>query len=308
MKVLVIGGNGFLGANLVNSLSFSYKVVAGVREISKKTPLSNTTNELVINWDNLSSNKNNLLDFNTIIYAAGVNAFDCIVNPDKAFEINGDIPGQFIKIASDIGVKNFIYFSTAHVYSPNLSRSIDELSPTGNNHPYAQSHLMGESNILRHSNSNKINSLVIRLSNGFGVPLTENKACWSLVVNQMCQQAVESHQITINSTGTQRRNFIGMNEVGNVTKHLLCGMQENIKNEVFNVGSQWNPSILELAKTIQSRCREILNFIPEIIVKNNSCDKGDAIFSVNKLVQSNYNISNPVIEIDNLLRFCNLQL
>lgn len=305
MKILVIGGNGYLGANLCNYLDkIGHEVVAGIRDNKKNEYLSKTKNILTIDWDNVDSFYEKNFGFDAFIYAAGLNSYDSEKKPILANEINGEKPLSFIKLAKSVGVNNFIYFSTAHVYSESLYGNISESNPTTNNHQYAQSHLLGEENILLFSKLNKMNSIVMRLSNCYGAPNSKNDQCWNLVINELCSQAILEKKIKLKGTGVQRRNFISMREASLATNFLIKKMGKSINNEIFNIGSEWNPSIFDIAKLIKYRCYKLFNFNPEITTAFPNKEEIKFTYSVKKLRKIGFESNYLLDDLDDLLKYC----
>jgi UDP-glucose 4-epimerase len=305
MKILVIGGNGYLGANLCNYLAKSgNEVIAGIRTIKKNKNLLQNRNNLAIHWDNIFSNIESYIGFDIFIYAAGLNSSDSKIDPVLADEVNGEMPLNFIKLANRAGVKNFIYVSTAHVYSNNMSGKISETDSTTNKHKYAQSHLLGEENILSFSKLNKMHSLVVRLSNCYGAPQSINEQCWNLVMNELCYQAVSKKIIKLKTSGAQRRNFISMRETSLAINFLIQNLGKSVNNEIFNIGSEWNPTIMDIAKLIKLRCYKLFNFSPKVITSFPIEEPEKLIYSVDKLRKYGFKSNYLLDDLDDLLKYC----
>ena len=69
-------------------------------------------------------------------------------------------------------------------------------------------------------------------------------------------------------------------------------MGKSINNEIFNIGSDWNPSIFDIAKLIKYRCYKLFNFNPEIATPYPNKEVIKFTYSVDKLrkvgFESNY--------------------
>ena len=107
-------------------------------------------------------------------------------------DFNGVATKRLVEAASRAGVKKFIYLSTAHVYASPLVGTITEQTLPNNSHPYASSHLAGESAVLNADERGVIQGVVMRLSNAYGAPMHKGVNCWMLVVNDLCRQAVQT--------------------------------------------------------------------------------------------------------------------
>ena len=134
-----------------------------------------TTREVVrIKWNDESTLERICEGIDVIIHAAGMNARDCAADPLGAMNFNGLATKRLVEAASRSGVKKFIYLSTAHIYASPLVGNITEKTLPQNSHPYATSHLAGESAVLHANDCGIIRGLVIRLSNAYGAPTHKN--------------------------------------------------------------------------------------------------------------------------------------
>ena len=106
-----------------------------------------------------------------------------------AIEFNGKTTERFVEKAAFYGCKRFFYLSTVHVYKSPLVGRFNEKSENLNSHPYATSHLLGEQALIRHVKKSPMQGHVLRLSNCFGYPLTQDSNCWELVLNEFIRDA-----------------------------------------------------------------------------------------------------------------------
>ena len=159
-------------------------------------------------------------------------------------------------------VKKFIYFSTAHIYSKTLSGVITENSCPNNLHPYATSHLAGENAVLSICKSGSTQATVIRLANAFGRPVNKEANCWTLLVNDLCRQAVETQTLELKTGGSQYRNFICLNDVCRLIDFLCTLNRESKQSAILNVGSSKSQTVIEMAQLIQERSNQVLGVNP----------------------------------------------
>ena len=101
-------------------------------------------------------------DIHLLINCAGLTGVEaCESDPDKAYELNGNLPGKLAKITSNNNVK-LIHISTDHLFDGTVPKS-DENSTVHPLNIYAKSKHVGEQEVLKNNN----NALVIR-TNFFG--------------------------------------------------------------------------------------------------------------------------------------------
>ena len=242
-----------------------------------------------------------------VVHAAGMNAQECAADSIAALEFNGVATARLLEAAIRSGVERFIYLSTAHVYASPLSGMITENVCPRNMHPYATSHLAGENAVLCERQRARIGGIVLRLSNTFGAPMHKDVNCWSLLVNDLCRQAILERKLVLRSAGLQRRDFVTLEDVGAAVLHILHLSNDEVDDGIFNLGGAWAPKVIEIAQMVQARCSSMLGFVPEIICPAPS--EGEVSlaldFRIDKLHSTGFNLSaNISAEIDATLFRC----
>ena len=309
MQILIVGGFGFVGGRLVEHLSAQgHHIVVGSRML--KTPNVKFHDVVVkrIEWNNDSALSQICEGIDVVIHAAGMNAKECLEDPIGALNFNGNGTSRLAKAASKVGVKKFIYLSTAHVYASPLVGSITEKTETRNLHPYATSHLAGENALLEIGKSAKMWTIVLRLSNAFGAPIHQSVNCWMLLVNDLCRQAIQTKKLNVKSDGMQLRDFISMQEVCRVIEKIILANEKFRAFQLFNLGSGISKSVREIAKLVQARSLQVLGFKPELSFLKEASSKTSLplYYGTENLSALNIEIryASSETEIDNLLSFC----
>ena len=308
MKVLVVGGLGYIGARVVKHFSQLGHQVSIGSQSSNKIPLVFSNIKIVnFNLNEVLPFTNQLKDFELIIHAAGMNSIDCEKNPELAYEYNGNLTHRILQSAINQGVKRYIYLSTAHVYDSPLIGNYSELSKPNNTHPYALTHLEGERHILDAHQEKRIQGVVLRISNAFGPPLSPLANCWMLVINDLCLQAIRFKELGIKSDGTQLRNFITLSDVINAIDFFSRASIDKLDNGLFNLGSDFTTSISDVAKTIAHKAERILKIKPPIVLAKTQVSFISPSFSyeIKKLKKIGFILQNKINqEIDDLLLYC----
>ena len=311
MRLLITGGFGFLGGNLAKYIlktTAGHEVILGSRRLNKKCEWLPQVDVVNIQWANEMALEQICEGVDIVIHAAGMNAQDCANDPESALEFNGYYTERLIGAAKAQRVKQFVYFSTAHVYaSPLIGRITEETRPQ-NPHPYATSHLSGEKSVLLAHENGEIEGIVLRLSNAIGAPVSKDVNCWMLLINDLCKQVVETRKMVLRTSGLQQRDFISVNEVCRAVAHLIFFKQNYFPdNCLYNIGSGISKSIFEVAKLVKENCKVVLNIDPVIERPLTGIKEVHASldFRVDKLIGTKFNIStdlNPAIQ--ELLIFC----
>lgn len=303
-KVLITGGFGNLGSWITKYFATcDYEIFLLTRKENKIFPnIKYKVIECDITDLNILKEKLNFnIDF--CIHMASFNEFFLPNYPKKSLEINTLGTRNLLEVLSTKDLKNFIYFSTFHVYGAS-SGIVTENSPLNPNNDYASTHLFAEYYIKQFQFKHNLKYTILRLTNSYGVPTFVNTDKWYLVLNDLVKSAYEKNKILLKSNGKSKRDFIFMGDVAFVVGALL---KIDATNEVYNLSSSTSYEILELAILIKKEYEKRYN--NTINIETNENDKSsytDIIVKNDKLKSIiNYETKNmlneEVTKIFNLL-------
>ncbi len=184
------------------------------------------------------------IDF--VIHLAFPNEIICGNNVQNSI-LNGEI-GTYLLLEDALKhkVKKFIFLSTIHVYG-DLNRQLDNLSPTEPIHPYGSIKCSAEFHVEYFRNKG-LNTLILRLSNGFGSPYHKNINRHNLLFNDVCNQALSNGEIRLSSNGKKKLDFFSFSFL---FKELFKLIEEDINQAIINFGSGNPISILEFVNKIR---------------------------------------------------------
>lgn len=305
LRVLITGGHGFIGGRLAKHLvNTGFDVVLGSRCEHNKVEWLPDASTVKIDWADQECLEAACDDVDVIIHASGMNAQDCRNSVERAFEVNALYTAKLMQAAREKQVKRVIYLSTVHVYSNKLFGEITENTLPQNLHPYASSHLAGESIVL---DSNQTDNIVLRLSNAFGAPSHTKANCWMLLVNDLCRQVVVDGGMTLKSDASQLRDFITLKDVVASVEHMINISLVDNENNIFNIGGENKLSILEMATIIADRASQLFGGKPVIkqLTKASKRSDNDLNIRIDKLKSTGFNLTKPLQqEVDETLLFC----
>lgn len=311
--VLITGGLGYLGGRMSLALAKNkgYALRLGTHRPGNKhyPEWAKNHNFDVVNLDLLSEDNldSSCKDVDSIIHLAGLNEIESLANPQKALLVNTLGTLKLVEAAQRAGINRFIYFSTIHVYGAPPSGVITENTLTSPVHPYAITHRAAEDFVIAADKKKVFYAVVFRLSNGFGVPADYSINRWTLVVNDLCRQAVTERKLVLKSSGLQNRDFISFTDIIRATSHILAMPTHKFDNCVFNLGGESSITILGMAEIIAARCGKVLGYIPAII-RPEPLDKEvyeKIEYHIDKLKATGFSlVSNRDEEIDATLRLC----
>ena len=169
MRILVTGASGLLGLNLCLRLADSHKITG----IMNKNPLAGVPFDCV-SLDLLNTNalKQSILRRNPelIVHCAAMaNVDQCESQPEQAWQINADLPGEIASVCRETGTK-FIHISTDAVFDGKMGDYTEEDAPKPLS-VYAATKLDGEK-IVQKENSD---ALIARV-NFYGCSLSGNRS------------------------------------------------------------------------------------------------------------------------------------
>lgn len=202
---------------------------------------------------------------NLFIHAAAAHEVTCREQPYRSVMRNvaGTKAALDFCIANEI--PNFVYLSTFHVFgSP--SGLIDESTPPFPANDYGLSHLQAEEYVQMYARQHKINGLVVRPSNFFGMP-ANLKSCkrWTLTPLAFCKEAIENGKIVLQTPGFQRRNFVSALDICAAIATATAQIEEL---PLLHISGPETLSIRELAQLVQQVAqtyldKEIKLFMPD---------------------------------------------
>ena len=232
MKILITGASGLLGGRLLNYLSNQdYSIKAVSRNIDNLDFCDESVQKIQINWKNKNEIFQMCEGIDVIIHAAGPNANDCLNKKLDSEEFYSKITKNLADAAVECNVKKVIFFSTIHVYGNPLEGTVREDSKKTNDHPYAIYKMIGEDILQKHLNA-KLDYYIVRLSNGYGYPLSKNINNWLLFANNICKQAIETREIKIKGNSGQYRDFIPISSICDVVKQMI---NSNLPSDIYNL-------------------------------------------------------------------------
>ena len=314
MNILITGGTGYLGGRIANHLKTALpdaKICLTVLDASQpRAPWTADFDILQMDVLNVKSIAECFEDrnFDAIVHLAAVNEIDSMKNPQLAIDVNAQGVFNLLRIASDSSVKKFIYFSTFHVYGDTAPGVITEDSPTRPYHPYAITHRAAEDYVSYFARYHGMQTVVLRLSNGYGYPMDVSVDRWMLVFNDLCRQAVTTGEIVLTSSGRQHRDFIALSDVARGTAHFL-NTEDNWARGLYNLGGNCSMSILQVAQKTADVYAEMFGQSPPAIrtAKDSGArdDNPPVRYDISKLMATGFTITGDMdAEIRGTLKLC----
>jgi UDP-glucose 4-epimerase len=148
-----------------------------------------------------------------------------------------------------------LYLSTFHVYGAN-SGTINESQPPMPRNDYAMTHLLAEEYFQLFQRARSVDSILVRLTNGYGVPKTPESDKWYLLFNDLCRQAVKKNSVILNSCPAIKRDFVWLGDVAEVMERLST--RRDLAGRLFNLSTGKAVSIGEVAHLVAVTATSVL--------------------------------------------------
>lgn len=252
-KVLVTGGNGYIGARLCLHLANEGYAV---------TPLCHSGIPDDVNWTSKMDSfvvgdvRNEELlaelaakEYDVVVHLVSLDHNESNGLPSHVSSVNIAPVWSLLDVFSKHRLKKFIYFSTAQVYGVLNNETVTELRKTKAQNAYGLTHDIGEVICEYYNRVSSIDCSVVRLSNSYGAPIFKENNCWWLVVNDLCKLAYSQKEIALQSDGTPLRDFI---HGWDVCRGVQSIMETDTKHSVYNLSAGVTLSIMEIAQKIRA--------------------------------------------------------
>ena len=305
MNILITGSNGYIGGRLVKYLS-SFEINKLFLSSRRNIYLDNKNiRSRQIDWNNTNDILNSCRNIDVVIHLAGMNSQYCRKFPDESKIFNVQNTLKLFESAIKYNVKKFIFLSSIHVYGDKLVSNISEeciKKPVGR---YAYLKSLAEDELLKLNKKEKLELYLLRLSNVFGSPANNLSECWSLVFNDLTNQAIKTGKLLLKSNGDQMRDFMTMTDFCGSINHIITTFDNNIKYNIFNIGGNKTLKISDVANIIKLRSKSYISDV-EINFIGLGSNKKENFFNYNisRFLSTGFEFKKDFTEeLDELLQF-----
>jgi len=252
-RVIVTGGAGFVGSNLVDKLIEQGKTVIVLDDLS--TGKEENINPKAIFWkvdiSDQSKVRNGWLEtimkgVDTIFHCAALARVQpSIENPLPYNDVNITGTLNILFAAHKAGVRRVVYSASSSAYGETEVLPTPETAPTNPLSPYGLQKYVGEQYCKMFSEVYGLDTVSLRYFNVYGERMNLEGA-YCLVMGIFANQMLHGKPLTITNDGNQRRDFTYVGDV--VNANILAGNHhETLNGEVFNIGNGNNFSVNEVA-------------------------------------------------------------
>ena len=257
--ILVTGGGGFIGSNLVRSFVEKGHEVRVLDDWSTGNPenlagLEGTVEILAgdIRDEDLIMRAVSGVE---LVYhlAARPSVARSVADPHTSHSVNATGSLSVLVAARDAGVRRVVYASSSSIYGDTPVLPKDEEMPVNPLSPYAASKLAGESYCRAFTNSFGLETVSLRFFNVFG-PRQDPESQYAAVIPRFITRMLTGERPEIFGDGTQSRDFTFISNV--VDACVLAGASgAESTGETYNIGCDDRITLLDVVALLN----ELLN-------------------------------------------------
>lgn len=256
MRIVVTGGAGFVGYNLVLKLIARGDTVTVVDNMSGGAPALRR-NALLgrrgvpVRTESIFTLKDELagVSADALVHLAGpISVPDSYTNPAKYREQIAGGTAAVIETCRALGIPRIAFASTAAVYgnTPHVPVREDQLDLSLPRSPYAEAKLAAEDALKKAARENGLKAAILRLFNIYG-PGQDPVSPYSGVVCKFLERVANKQQPVVHGTGMQTRDMVYVGDVADAFIAAITGPA--VQELTANIGTGCETTVKELALT-----------------------------------------------------------
>lgn len=261
--ILVTGGAGFIGSNLVDALvaqGYAVRVLDNLSTGKRENLPQDPRVELIVgDVADAQVVRRALQGCRAVVHLAAVASVQASVD-DPVGTHQSNLVGtlNLCEAMREAGVRRVVFASSAAVYGNNgEGQSIDEDTPKAPMTPYAADKLASEHYLDFYRRQHGLEPVVFRFFNIYG-PRQDPSSPYSGVISIFTERAQQGLPITVFGDGEQTRDFL---YVGDLVAVLLQALVQGVVEPgAVNVGLNRATSLNQLLAAI----RDVLGQLPPV--------------------------------------------
>lgn len=272
-KIVVTGGAGFIGSELVRQIAETNATVCAIDNFvngKRENLVGLPSNVRVFDADIRDSARiEEIFSGAAIVFhLACLGVRHSIHAPRENHDVNATATLDLLQIARSRGVGRFIYTSSSEVYGTAKQVPMTEEHPTWPKTVYGGSKLAGESYTRAFHEVHGYPTVVVRPFNSFG-PRSHHEGDCGEVIPKFMLRAMAGLPMIVFGDGMQTRDFTFVADTARGI--LAAGTSDEAIGETINLGSGRELTIIALAREI---CRVVGSVVP---VQHDAPRPGDVL-------------------------------
>jgi len=258
-RVLVTGGAGFIGSHIVDKLMKEDFEVTVIDNLDMGR-LNNLTNHQIkkkfhfVKGDIRDFNlvKESMKDIDAVFHEAALASVTrSVKNPILTNDVNVVGTLNLLKASSDLGVKRFVFASSAAIYGDTkcpLKKEDSILKPTS---PYGVSKLAAENYVRVFHKVYGLETVCLRYFNVYGPRQNVDvHGSYGGAISIFTKRILKDLSPTIYGDGKQTRDFVYVGDV--VEANMLALDNKKAAGGIFNIATGRNISVNQIAEVLKN--------------------------------------------------------
>ena len=255
-SVLITGGCGFVGINLVSSLAGRCDLISVLDDLSvgdlgalkrEWSAGANTTRLEFVRGDVRERRmvEDAVRDIDAIVHLAAQSGVVTSIE-DPSFDYSVNVLGTFnvLEAARKSEVRKVI-FASSNAAAGKQTPPVSEMGAPRPVSPYGASKLAAEGYCSAYHEAFGIGTVALRFANAYGPHSTHKTS----VVARFLSLALSGKPLTVYGDGSQTRDFV---YVGDLCQAILLALDEKASSGIYQIGTGVETSVNELISTIES--------------------------------------------------------
>jgi UDP-glucose 4-epimerase len=246
-RILVTGGAGFIGTNLVRKLADGGHEVFILDNLfsGRRDYVADPSRFIEADILDHEAMQGAVSGMDQVVHLAAYgNVVESVEDPLANFEINARGTLSVLESVRRAGVRKLIFASTGGALIGNARPPVNEESLPRPISPYGAGKLCCEAYIHAYSHCYGVPSVILRFANVYGPYSAHKKGA----VTRFMHCLLSGEPITIYGDGTSTRDYL---HVDDLCDGIIAAMERDVEPaEVFHLASGVESSILDVAQTL----------------------------------------------------------
>jgi len=261
--VLVTGGAGFIGSNLVERLLCETNLLvislddysAGKKENSLNFQSNGNFIEIVCDVTDKEGLERvfEMYQPDIVFHNAASKKNVCLKSPSRDLAVNGQGTLNLLELSRKYKIKKFVHASTGSVYGELQENPQTEKHPLNPASYYGVSKLCGERYCNLYNTLFDLNTTILRYFHVYG-PRQDSHDEFGGVISIFERRAEKGLRLAIHGDGEQERSFTHVEDV--VFINLLVAVEQDAIGEVYNCASGEKISVNQAAKEVLKKYKK----------------------------------------------------
>jgi nucleoside-diphosphate-sugar epimerase len=253
--ILVTGGAGFIGSNIVEALVASGQTVRVLDNFINGRRENLTSFGSRVEWidgdiRDLAACKRAVAGVEVVLHLAALGSVPrSIADPETSNDVNVGGTLNVLIAARDAKVRRLVYSSSSSVYGENPTLPKHEELATSPISPYAVTKLAAEHYTRVFARVYGLETVSLRYFNVFG-PRQRADSPYAAVIPLFMQAARDRAPLPINGDGLQSRDFTYVTNV--VSANLLAASAPGVSGRAFNIACGERYSLLDIVDALSA--------------------------------------------------------